>query len=136
MIKAWKVVNEGGYEENAAIVFVESRGKAKGAVHRTDGFDCEFGQIRATRCPEADKYAATYPHCVVDWNDAAGLRIYRELEWQLFESDSCDKCGKFESEKLPESKLETVPVEDQEWDVCKECCEAMTKEASLLEVKA
>lgn len=66
-MKAW-IVNE-KYEAASAVVFAETRGKAKSAALNTDCCeDANFCDIEVSRAPEMDKYYAE-GKTEMDWLD-------------------------------------------------------------------
>ena len=77
------------WDECSDVVFAETRGKAISiAIHRGESCnECEFTEVRAVRCPKADKYSDNpsqlYSNKV--WREIGGCADISE--------DRCDTCG-------------------------------------------
>ena len=112
-MKAWGVNNE----ECGIIVFAETRGRAKSITLGREGFDfCEFADsdIRVHRMPEIDGLKTE--EGLLPWK--GNERTYYEHGWYSEEGvSSCDCCGLYHYDSIPESEIE----ETENGDMCKAC---------------
>ena len=94
-MKAWVVTDEDSYEGGSAVVFAETRGKAKILARSTSACeDAEFTRIRCRRMPEADKFYKGQQE--LDWYDEeARIFLVRDMGWYCLNGkDSyCDDCS-------------------------------------------
>ena len=94
-MKAWVVTDEDSYEGGSAVVFAETRGKAKILARSTSACeDAEFTRIRCRRMPEADKFYKGQQE--LDWYDEeARIFLVRDMGWYCLNGkDSyCDNCS-------------------------------------------
>lgn len=120
-MKAYQVTNNEHEDTPSVIVFTDSHTKAKTFAKGLDGFDCDWIEMSVTRLPEADKYWAGRTEGPVLWSNKEDIRIYWELEWTLFEAETCESCGRFECEMIPESKLERNTTDYMECEQCRNC---------------
>lgn len=93
-MKAWQV--EEVYEGYAAIVFAETRNKAKYLAVQYDEGLREYGyaEVRATRMPQLDKYAGNKPY-VMDFGIGEDrLIMVRDAGFSCIEPEyaACEKC--------------------------------------------
>ena len=93
-MKAWVVTDEDSYEGGSAVVFAETRGKAKILARSTSACeDAEFTRIRCRRMPDADKFYKGQQE--LDWYDEeARIFLVRDHGWECIDGrDSyCDDC--------------------------------------------
>jgi hypothetical protein len=78
----------------------------------------EWTDIECKLEPKADEFSINFPNGFIDWDSVIGQRAYRCLGWILNEASTCDSCGFFESDDLPESTLEET---EDGWMECAEC---------------
>ena len=94
MIKAWRV--EEPYEGSVAVVFAETRNKAKNlAVQYDEGLqDYGYAGVRAIRMPQLDKYAGNNPYVMDFGIDEDRLIMVRDVGVSCFEPEyeDCEKC--------------------------------------------
>ena len=93
-MKAWCV--EDIYEEHVTMVFAKTRNKAKYLATQYDkGLqDYRYNEVRATRVPQADKYAGDKPY-VLDFDiDEDRLIMVRDAGLRCIEPEYkvCEKC--------------------------------------------
>lgn len=94
-MKAWIVSDKEAWENEAAIVFAETRGKAKSVALSTDACsEGRFTDLVATRCPEADELYKEGKR-EADWDDPKDrLVMVRDLGFSCEDKDlkKCDRC--------------------------------------------
>ena len=93
-MKAWLV--EDVNEEHGTIVFAKTRNKATYlATQYDEGLqDYRYNEVRATRVPQADKYAGDKPY-VLDFDiDEDRLIMVRDADFRCYEPEyeDCEKC--------------------------------------------
>jgi len=94
-MKAW-TVDDGGYGDyGTAIVFAETRGKAKALCYHSDTFeDVEWNYLRVRRFPKYDQYYDG--RAWVDfWKDEEHrVRLVRDFGWSCVEpiDSECKEC--------------------------------------------
>ena len=108
-MKAWCV--EDINEEHATIVFAKTRNKAKYLETQYDkGLqDYRYNEVRATRVPQADKYAGDKPY-VLDFDiDEDRLIMVRDAGFRCSEPEyeDCEKCVAKDYCEVYEDFLET-----------------------------
>lgn len=93
-MKAWVVTDEDNYEGGSAVVFAETRGKAKILARSTSACeDAEFTRITCRRMPDADKFYKGQDE--LSWYDEdARIFLVRDHGWECIDGrDSyCDDC--------------------------------------------
>ena len=107
-MKAWIVRdNESG---SAAVVFAETRGKARSLARATDACcDVDFLDIEVRRVPQMDKYESP-EKWEMDWNNANDrIALVKECGFEChsdyFDIGECEVCpakeycGRYEAEK-------------------------------------
>lgn len=91
-MKAWKIDNP--YENDATVVFAETRGKAKVIAQRTDTCeDVDFTKIIIHRFKEADSQYRGYSE--MDWYDHDDKMFLLSHGWYCsddIEYDDCKNC--------------------------------------------
>ena len=109
MIKTWRV--EEPYEGNVAVVFAETRNKAKYlAVQYDEGLqDYGYADVRAIRMPQLDKYAGDKPYVMDFETDEDRLILVRDAGFSCLEPEyeDCEKCVAKDYCEVYESYLET-----------------------------
>lgn len=109
-MKAWLV--EDVNEEHVAIVFAETRNKAKYLVTQYDDEglqDYRYNEVRATRMPQLDKYAGNKPY-VMDFEISEDrLIMVRDAGFSCLEPEyeDCEKCVAKDYCEVYECYLET-----------------------------
>ena len=93
-MKAWEVSDPDDDEGRSAVVFAETRNKARVAAMSTDA--CEYAQyarIRATRFPEMDKFYQP-GMTELDWNDADARIALVKSGWTCVDpnEEACKTC--------------------------------------------
>jgi hypothetical protein len=93
-MKAWVVTDKDSYEGGSAVVFAETRGKAKILARSTSACeDAEFTRITCRRMPDADKFYKGQDE--LSWYDEdARIFLVRDHGWECIDGrDSyCDDC--------------------------------------------
>ena len=93
-MKAWQVVSQ--YDDYAAIVFAETRGKAKNFALSLDCFeDNSFIELKAYRCPKADKYyrkGKTHLSWAIPKDRLILVKEFNFVCIDTPEEDECNKC--------------------------------------------
>lgn len=93
-MKGWIVSAD--YAEGSAIVFAETRDKAKLEVLYDDAFcDCRYTDLRVHRCPEIDGMENHQPTDNPWLNDEIRLILVKKYDWCCTEPgvyEDCDEC--------------------------------------------
>ena len=99
-MKAWSVMDR--ENECGCIVFAETRGKARAAAMGCAGLDLsEWNEVEVLRLPDLD--GKRDAPCVLDWEKDG--RIYYEAGWWVEGAPSCDCCGLYQYDEIPESRV-------------------------------
>lgn len=112
-MKAWGCMDYDA--ECGVIVYAETRGRARSLAMTTDGLDTsDWNNVEVRRVKELD---GKRPFgTVLDWYK--DVRLYWEACWyQEWGTSSCDECGRFQYEEIPESEIE----ETDDGNICKAC---------------
>lgn len=92
-MKAWIVTADNC--DGSAIVFAETRSKAKVEVLHDDVFcDYEYTDLRAQRCPKLDGMEDCEPKSNPWLNDEIRLILVKDYDWACLEpiTEDCDSC--------------------------------------------
>jgi len=125
-MKAYKVSTPAAAA--SVIVFAPSIRRALARAHRSEWL-CEepFITLRAKRLPELDADAGDAEE-LLDGNCARSQRLMWRLGWNCLDGEgSCDGCGLYHWDLVPESHLKHYPGEEA--DLCPGCFAAMTSAA-------
>lgn len=106
------------YCETHEVVFAENASKARSLAFGLDGLqDVEFIEIRINRAKEFDRFYDG-ERCYLNWMNIDVQRAARREGWWISDCwSTCDCCGLYVFDDLPESQLELT----DDGELCLEC---------------